>query len=135
MAEEQTKGRPSRLGGCLMTAGLMGGSLVVALVLAELLVRQVAPQQLIIIRPGVWQPADSVGYVFRSNLDTEINTGERTVGLSTDDAGFRVGSNGRADGDRHLLLIGDSFMAALQVSYEQSLAGLMEEEVVDPKFA
>lgn len=128
MAKARATSHRSHLSGCLLTAALMGGSLVSALVLAELLVRLVAPQQLILIRPGIWQPADSVGYLFHSNLDIEINTGERTVGLSTDGAGFRVGSRDRAVGDRNLLLIGDSFMAALQVPYEQSLAGLMEEE-------
>ena len=128
-SEDQPAGPRSRLAGCLLTAGLVGGSVIVALFLAELLVRLVAPQQLIVIRPGVWQPADSVGYVFRSNLDTEINTGERTVALLTDDRGFRVGAGGRRPGDRQILLIGDSFLAALQVPYEQSLAGLMEADL------
>lgn len=128
MAKAQATSHRFHLPGYFLSVGLLGGSLVVALILAELLVRLVAPQQLILIRPGVWQPADSVGYLFGSDLNTEINTGERTVSLLTDNAGFRVGSKGRAAGDKHLLLIGDSFMAALQVSYEQSLAGLLEEE-------
>src|SRR5712691_3072264 len=58
---------------------LLAGSFVVALVLAEVLVRFAAPQQLVALRPDVWQPADSVGWRFRPNLNTTVNTGERTV--------------------------------------------------------
>ncbi len=108
---------------------LAGAGLLVALGLAELLVRLVAPQQLIVIRPGVWQPADSVGYLFQGGLATRINTGERTVDLFTDSAGFRVGAAGRPRGEFSVLLLGDSFMAALQVQHEESLAGLIESEL------
>ncbi len=62
---------------------LLVGSILVAALAAELMIRLVAPQQLISIRPDVWQPADSVGYLFRPNLRTTINTGEREVHLLT----------------------------------------------------
>lgn len=97
--------------------------------LAELTVRLVAPQQLILIRPDIWRPADTVGWLHRARVDTEINTGERTVHLYTDREGFRVGQAGRTEGDARILLIGDSFMEALQVDFEQSLAGLLEAQL------
>lgn len=97
-----------------------------ALGLGEGGVRLVAPQQLVLKRPDVWQPVDSLGWVNRPNLQTTINTGERTVRVFTDRDGFRVGHAGRVEGKKRILLLGDSFMEALQVEYEQSLAGVLE---------
>jgi hypothetical protein len=115
----------------LVNMGLVAGSLLVALLLAEVAIRLIAPQQLILVRPDVWQPVDTVGWRFRPNLDTKVNWGERTVRLYTDQDGFRVGRAGRANAppSRRVLLLGDSFMAALQVGYEQSLAGLLESDM------
>jgi hypothetical protein len=103
-----------------------GVALMVALGLCEILVRLVAPQQLILKRPDVWKPVDSLGWVNWPNLHTTINTGERTVGVFTDEDGYRVARTGRVAGKKRILLLGDSFMEALQVEYEQSLAGLLE---------
>lgn len=116
---------PSALG----NLGLLVGSLMVAAVLVEVLIRVAAPQQLVLIRPDVWQSVDTVGWRFRPNLSTRINTGERTVHLFTDRDGFRVGSAGRREARTRVLLLGDSYMAALQVEYEQSLAGLLEQRL------
>jgi len=113
----------------LVNTGLVAGSLLVALLLAEVAIRLIAPQQLILVRPDVWQPVDMVGWRFRPNLDTRVNWGERTVRLYTDQDGFRVGPHGRVGAPKRVLLIGDSFMAALQVEYEQSLAGLLESDL------
>ncbi len=96
---------------------------------AEIAVRLVAPQQLIIPRPDVWQPMDSVGWIFRPGLNTTINTGEGTVQVFTDVQGLRVGQAGRVEAERQVLLIGDSFLAALQVEYEQSLPGLLQRDL------
>jgi hypothetical protein len=117
--------------GVLALFALSSGALFVALLAAELLVRLVAPQQLILVRPDVWQPVDTVGWRFRPNLDTRVNWGERTVHVYTDQDGFRVGRGGRitAPAARRVLLLGDSFMAALQVEHEQSLAGLLESDL------
>jgi hypothetical protein len=99
---------------------------VVALVLGEIAVRLVAPQQLILLRPDLWQPVDSVGWAHRPNLKTQVNTGDRTVWMYTDSSGFRVGAAGRQPGRYRILLLGDSFMAAMQVEYEESLPGLID---------
>jgi hypothetical protein len=105
---------------------LAAGALAIALGLGEGLVRLLAPQQLILLRSDVWQPIDSLGWIHRPNLNTTINTGERSVRLITDDDGFRVGTARRVESARRVLLLGDSFMAALQVEYDQSVAGLLE---------
>lgn len=112
---------------------LFGISMAFALGAAELAVRLVAPQQLIMVRPDIWQAVDSLGWRHAGNLDTELNTGERTVAFVTDQEGFRVGREGRREAADSLLLIGDSFMAALQVEHEQSLAGLIEDSLRGPE--
>ncbi len=103
----------------------------VALSLGEVAVRLVAPQQLILLRPDIWRPADSVGWANQLNVHTEVNTGDRTVSLVTDGEGFRIAKSGRPSGGYRVLLIGDSFMQALQVEYEQSVAGLLEKCFAD----
>ena len=107
----------------LMAAGV---GLGVALGLGELAVRWLAPQELIVKRPDIWRAVDTLGWVHWPDLNTTINTGDRTIRLITDRDGFRVGAAGRVEGKKRILLLGDSFMEAVQVEYEQSLAGLLE---------
>jgi lysophospholipase L1-like esterase len=116
-----------RLAGYALNVAVLVGVLFLTLGAAELLVRWLAPQQLIQIRPDIWQPADSLGWVNRPMVRTTINTGERTVSLFTDSLGLRVGAAGRRDAPTRVLLIGDSFMQALQVEHEQSTAALLED--------
>lgn len=120
--------RPSRAVRVALNLGIALCSVLIALVVAEAAVRVIAPQQLILVRPDVWRPVDTLGWMFRPNLATKINWGERTVSLYTDKDGFRIGKRETNNGKR-VLLIGDSFMAALQVEYEQSLAGLLERDL------
>jgi hypothetical protein len=98
----------------------------------EVAIRVTAPQQLIQIRPDLWQPADTLGYIRRPNVDASVNIGEGAVRLITDSEGFRIGKAGRRSGVP-VLLLGDSFMEALQVEHEQSLAGLLEAALTAEK--
>ncbi len=129
MTEATTTRERSRLRTFLLSSALAAGSLLVTLLFAELAIRLIAPQQLIQIRPDIWQPVDSIGWARRPNVSTTINTGERTVDIHTDRDGFRVGANGRTEAERQVLLLGDSFMEALQVQHEQSFAALLEERL------
>src|SRR2546425_4069205 len=52
---------PGTLPDWLTKSGLLLGSTMAALLLGEVVVRIVAPQQLIILRPDIWMPVDSVG--------------------------------------------------------------------------
>lgn len=112
-----------------VSAAVMTASFVVALLLAEVIVRLVAPQQLILIRPDLWQPADGVGWLHRPNVAATINTGEGSVRMYTDSEGFRVGNSGRREAPVEVLLIGDSFMEALAVEHERTVAHLLENEL------
>lgn len=117
-----------RFKGAALNLLLVGTSLLFAFIVVELSVRVIAPQQLVLIRPDLWQPVDTLGWMRNPNADLEINTGERTVRLLTDAQGFRIGNNPHPT-DGAILLLGDSFMEALQVEHEQSLAGVLEERL------
>ena len=96
---------------------LVFGSLLVGALLSEGLVRLFAPQPLVQIRPDIWIPVDGLGHQMAPNLDTTINTGERPVRLLTDENGHRIGPQGPPTGERRILAVGDSFLAALQVDH------------------
>lgn len=115
----------------LATLGVLAAASLLGLTLAEGLVRVVAPQQLIEVRPDIWAPFDSVGWINRSNVRTSINTGERTVSVFTDEQGYRVDSGGPPVAQRTVLLVGDSFTQALQVEYRDSFGALLERELSD----
>jgi hypothetical protein len=106
---------------------LLSVASLLAMGLAEMIVRWLAPQQLIVQRPELYRPMDSLGYAHRPNVHLTVNTGDRSVTMYTDSSGFRVGAKGRPAGRYRVLLLGDSFMAAMQVEYEQSLPGLIEQ--------
>jgi len=123
-------------------------SVALSLLLCEGLVRLLVPQQLIVERPDVWRPVAGVGWRKRPHVATTINTGEGEVSLRTDERGYRVGvppgeppegaepreagepraaaEPGGADPEIGVLVLGDSFMEALQVEYAESLAGRIE---------
>jgi len=115
----------------LLALTVLALSCLIAILVAEFAVRLAAPQQLIQIRPDLWQPVDSLGWVRRPNANLRINTGERTVRILSDAEGYRIGEAGRRDAATRVLLIGDSFIEALQVDHEQSIAHLLEKGLAD----
>lgn len=112
-----------------LNLALVFASVLFAVLIGEMMVRIFAPQQLIQIRPDLWQPADSLGWAHQRGTDIRINTGEGWVNVRTDRDGFRIGERGRIEGGVPVLLLGDSFMEAIQVEHEESFAGLLEAEL------
>ena len=110
---------------------LLAVSLVILIVASEVIVRFACPQRLEILRPDIWESAEGLGWRRRANLDTSVNSGEGPAHLYTDSRGFRVGSGARPVGKTRILMLGDSFMGALAVEYEESLAGLIESRLGD----
>lgn len=105
-------------------------STTLALAGAEALVRWIAPQQLIRLRPDVWVPDyEGLGWRMASSIDTEINTGERTVHLRTDADGHRIGAEGPPPASRRVLALGDSFLAAVEVEYADTMTARLEESL------
>jgi hypothetical protein len=115
-----------RLRAWSQNVALLAGGVVFALFAAEVGVRILTPQQLVIRRPDVWAPDSGLGWVRRPNISTTINTGNGPVEVHSDPRGYRTGRSGPSDAPRRILLLGDSFMEALQVDYESSTAGLLE---------
>jgi hypothetical protein len=116
----------SRIRNMGFALAVLCGTVAGTLIAAEIAVRIVAPQQLILVRPDVWMPLDTLGWVRQPNLATTINTGEKTTSVFTDSLGHRVGSGGPVTAAKRVLLLGDSFVEALSVEHEESLAGQLE---------
>lgn len=109
---------------CLLTVA----SLIFSLVMAEALVRVIAPQQLISLRPDIWRPDAKLAHRHFANVTTTVNTGEREVHFLTDEDGYRINANSRSVGGHYpkaILMIGDSFLEALQVENESTVPQLI----------
>ncbi|MEW6269256.1 MAG: hypothetical protein AB1689_08175 [Thermodesulfobacteriota bacterium] len=110
-----------------------GASTVVALLVAEVGVRALAPQSLILRRPDVWYPVQGLGWRRSPNLDTTVNFGGAgVVRLRTDADGNRVATParaGEAPPEVRVLAIGDSFVEALQVEYEDTMTARLEDDL------
>lgn len=111
--------------------GVAIASLVIALLLAEGAVRLLHPQPLVLRRPDVWYPVAGLGWNRAANLDTTVNFGGAgVVHLRTDAEGNRIRAT--ASGDARppalrVLAIGDSFVEALQVEYEETMTARVED--------
>lgn len=115
------------LRGTLQKLALLAVGIGVGLIVAELVVRWVEPQQLTILRPDIWIPDQGLGWRRTAHLSTRINTGERTVGFFTDEHGHRIGRRKiTSNPNVRVLALGDSFVEALQVEYEDSMTGRIE---------
>lgn len=119
----------SRLGSFSVKIVLTITSALATLIALEIFVRAILPQQLILSPAGILIADQDLAWTHGQNLNFSVNTGERTVRLKTDENGHRIGS-GRYSSDEptyRILAIGDSFVAALQVEYEQTLVARLEK--------
>ena len=108
-------------------------STIIALLLAEAAVRAFFPQQLIEFHQDVYVPVDGFGFKLKANNDTRVNRGDGEVHLLTDEHGYRVGEAGRTAADINILALGDSFLEALQVDYDQTMTSLVEDRLAKEK--
>ena len=103
----------------LKNLGLLAVSLAISLLLGEILVRLIAPQQLIVPSHDIWRPDETIGWRHRENANAQINTGEGTVHFVSDENGYRINSiaedEANAEPDISIITIGDSFLEAVQV--------------------
>lgn len=105
-------------------------STVLAFLLGEALVRWFAPQQLIRLRPDVWVPDyGGLGWRMAPDMDTRINTGERTVRVRTDGHGYRIGPEPARPPRHTVLALGDSFLAAVEVDDADTMTRRLEESL------
>jgi hypothetical protein len=108
-------------------------STVIILVLAEVFVRFIMPQQLIILRSDIWRPDSTFGYRHREHVNTIVNTGEGPVHFVTDGNGYRINQNIQKDiikqPDITILTIGDSFLEALQIENEFTIPEVVRKNL------
>jgi lysophospholipase L1-like esterase len=102
---------------------------VLAVFVMEGTVRVFAPQQLIRY-DAIYVTDDGLGQMPAPDLDVIVNTGERDVLLKTDAYGHRIGAGEQSTApDIRVLAVGDSFTAALQVDYEQTMTAHLESQL------
>lgn len=115
--------------------GLLIFTLVISLLLGEVLVRIVAPQQLIVPSHHIWRPDETIGWRHVEDTNTQINTGEGTVHFVTDNNGYRI--NYPAEGEKStepdisIITIGDSFVEAVQVENRYTMQQVIQKMLSD----
>jgi len=104
---------------------------IVVAILLEVGVRFFAPQPLPQDRMGIHAPDAELAWIRLPNLRLVTNTGERDVPICTDGDGFRVACEQGVPRacDKRILVIGDSFVEALAIPYEETVWSLLEEEL------
>jgi hypothetical protein len=117
-----------------LKGAVFGGAVLLSLLAAELVVRAVQPQELVLLNIAeILRPDDTFGWRHRENISLTVNTGEGPVVFATDAEGYRVA--GGAQPDRHndadisILVIGDSFLEALAVEFDQTVPALLESHL------
>lgn len=108
---------------------MMLASSFFTLLFLEIVVRLFSPQQLIVLRPDVFMSVEGLGFRHQPNVNTIINTGERDVLLITDENGYRIRPGKLTEATYRILALGDSYLAALQVNYEQTLIARLEDQL------
>lgn len=115
--------------------GLLIFSLVISLLLGEILVRFVAPQQLIVHSHHVWRPDETIGWRHVENANAQINTGEGTVHFVTDSNGYRINyppeGEISTDPDISIITIGDSYLEAVQVENRYTMPQIIQRTLSD----
>jgi hypothetical protein len=105
----------------LKNLGLLAGSLLASVVLAEFLVRAVYPQQL-----AVWHTMRDGLVIHPPGLVTHLVEFDQVVRFNAFGMRDRERTLKKAQGTKRVLVLGDSFMEALQVSFEDSFPSLLE---------
>ena len=92
---------------------LTSAGFLFAILMAELLVRWMAPQHLIVFDRGIWQPDSNMVWKKQPGIHKKVNAGERNVWVTTDLNGFRVPKHMQNENvieKANVLVLGDSFV-------------------------
>jgi len=104
-------------------------STLVSLIVVEALVRVLAPQSLILLRPDIFIPTEQLAWRHAPDVDTRVNIGEREIRWRTDDQGMRIGGDLSKPSEMTLVALGDSYLEAMQVEYEDTMTALLEKRL------
>ncbi|MDP6401057.1 MAG: hypothetical protein QF835_09070 [Candidatus Marinimicrobia bacterium] len=113
---------------------LLFASLLFCTVIAETIVRLFLPQQLIYAPPDVYQPDSTFGWRYLENTNTVVNhAGAGLVHFRTDEYGYRINATDNkiknTGNPLNVLILGDSFLAALQVENEKTIPQLLKQDL------
>ncbi len=116
-----------RIGFAAVLLGLLG---VLTAGLLELGVRVIDPQVLNRDVPDLWAMDPAIGWRHEPNKRVVANTGDRDVEVCTDAVGDRVACDGPAERAcaRRVLVLGDSYVEALAVPFEQTIWSRIEAD-------
>ena len=112
--------RMRRLGFAVILLALLG---VLTAGLLEVLVRVVDPQILPQDVPDLWVKDPAISWRHTANAHMVANTGDRDVEICTDSEGDRVACDAppRAECAKRILVVGDSYVEALAVPFEETV--------------
>ena len=111
---------------------LLLASFLISLIVGEMLIRVIQPQQLIVLSSEIWRPDDVFGWRHQENTTTTVNTGEGVVQFMTNRDGHRINASEREtreEYDFRILVLGDSFLEALQVENEETIPELIRATI------
>jgi len=96
----------------------------------EVMVRLLMPQVLPIDAPQIYRPDTTIGWRHTPNVRALANTGDRDVLVCTDDRGDRVSCEHphHAHCSGHVLVVGDSFVEALAVPFDETAWARLEQD-------
>jgi hypothetical protein len=116
--------RPFRWVAWLIYSGIVTGIGI------EVLVRLLLPQVLPLDAPQIYRPDDTIGWRRTPNVRALANTGDRDVMICTDDRGDRVSCTAPRPAEcvRRVLVVGDSFVEALAVPFEETAWALLQSD-------
>lgn len=114
---------------------IFAASFILALFFCEIIVRIFIPQQLIEISDDIWVEDSLVGWRTSPNLNTTVNTGDRTVHLFTDENGYRINRpelRESADSSAiNILFLGDSFIHGFEVESSETLPKVTAKKLTE----
>jgi lysophospholipase L1-like esterase len=116
----------------LLISGLLFFSIVAGLVISEIMVRVIHPQQLISSFEGMYIVENTTFHQYARNVNMIINTGDGPTHFRTDDLGYRINHDedpaiSDAEAELSILTIGDSFMAGLAVENNQTIPEVLAQ--------
>jgi len=119
----------------LLNTALLCSSFLFCLFTSEILVRIFDPQKLIYYNNDLWiDDYTGLGHRHAPNLTTKINTGGAgLVNYKTDANGYRVNIDKVKPEkiDKNILILGDSYIEAIQVENNESIPELLKEKFYD----
>lgn len=127
-----------KLKGYILNFFLLIISFFISLFVGEIAIRIFFPQKLITNYSNIWRPDNIYGWRHQENIDTYINSGERTVRFITDSEGYRINAIKKekirnysdTPKKRSLLFLGDSFLEAIQVESIDTMPQVIRKKLV-----